>query len=91
MVAYLAIYPTYENVKNLQEWVTFLFEGSKKKNNYLLEESIYRMIIDKFNKKSFNMSKIDSVSEKPLLEEYSILTRQILPLNNIYGYIFITD
>lgn len=49
------------------------------------------MIIDKFNKKSFNMSKIDSVSEKPLLEEYNILTRQILPLNNIYGYIFITD
>jgi hypothetical protein len=85
------IFPTYENVKNLQEWVTFLYEGSKKKNNYLLEDSIYSMIIDKFNKKSFNMSKIESVSEKPLLEEHSILTRQVLPLNNIYGYILITD
>lgn len=85
------IYPTYENVKNLQEWVTFLYEGSKKKNNYLLEESIYSMIIDKFNKKSFNMSKIDSVTEKPLTEEHNILTRQILPLNTIYGYILITD
>lgn len=49
------------------------------------------MIIEKFNKKSFNMSKIESVSEKPLLEESNILTRQVLPLNNIYGYIFVTD
>ena len=31
------IYPTYENVKNLQEWLVFLYNGSKKKNNYLLE------------------------------------------------------
>ncbi len=49
------------------------------------------MIIDKFNKKSFNMSKIDSVSEKPMLEESNVLTRRVLPLNTIYGYIFITD
>jgi len=49
------------------------------------------MIIEKFNKKSFNMSKVDSVSEKPLLEDLSILTRQVLPLNTVYGYIFITD
>lgn len=69
----------------------FLYENCKKKNNYLMEETIYKMIIEKFNKKSFNMSKIESVSEKPLLEESNILTRQVLPLNNIYGYIFITD
>ena len=37
------------------------------------------------------MSKIDSVSEKPMLEESSVLTRRVLPLNSIYGYIFITD
>jgi len=56
-----------------------------------MEESIYHMIIEKFNKKSFNMSKIESVSEKPMLEDSSILTRRVLPLNHIYGYIFITD
>jgi hypothetical protein len=56
-----------------------------------MEEKIYSMIIEKFNKKAFNMSKIDSVSEKPMIEESSILTRRVLPLNNIYGYIFITD
>lgn len=49
------------------------------------------MIIEKFNKKSFNMSKVDSVTEKSMLEESNILTRRVLPLNNIYGYIFITD
>ena len=54
-------------MKNLQEWIIFLYENSKKKNNYYLEESIYQMIIEKFNKKSFNMRKIDSVSEKPML------------------------
>jgi len=32
-----------------------------------MEENIYKMIIEKFNKKSFNVSKIESVSEKPLL------------------------
>lgn len=37
------------------------------------------------------MSKVDSVSEKSMLEETNILTKRILPLNNIYGYIFITD
>jgi hypothetical protein len=78
-------------VKNLQEWIIFLYENSKKKSNYYLEESIYQMIIEKFNKKSFNMSKIDSVSEKPMLEDSNILTRRVLPLNSIYGYIFITD
>ena len=78
-------------MKNLQEWVIFLYENSKKKSNYYFEESVYQMIIDKFNKKSFNMSKIDSVSEKPMLEESSVLTRRVLPLNSIYGYIFITD
>jgi hypothetical protein len=78
-------------VKNLQEWIVFLFESNKKKNNYYMEESIYRRIIEKFNKKSFNMSKIESVSEKPMLEDSSILTRRVLPLNHIYGYIFITD
>ncbi len=32
-----------------------------------MEEKIYAMIIEKFNKKAFNMSKIDSVSEKPMI------------------------
>lgn len=39
------IYPTYENVKNLQEWIVYLFENGKKKSNYDAEEKIYAMII----------------------------------------------
>jgi hypothetical protein len=49
------------------------------------------MIIEKFNKKAFNMSLIDSVSEKPAIVEENVLTRRVLPLNHIYGYIFITN
>ena len=49
------------------------------------------MIIEKFNKKSFNMSLIESISEKSMMEETNILCRRILPLNQILGYCFITD
>ena len=37
------------------------------------------------------MSLIESVSEKPVIEENNILTRRVLPLNHIYGYIYVTD
>ena len=49
------------------------------------------MIIQKFNKKSFDMSLIKSVSEKPVLQESDVLTRLVLPLAHIYGYIYITS
>lgn len=49
------------------------------------------MIIEKFNKKAFNMSLIESVSQKPAMQETNILTRRVLPLNHIYGYLFITN
>ena len=28
------VYPTYENVKKLQDWINFLFENSRMKINY---------------------------------------------------------
>ena len=37
------------------------------------------------------MSLIESVSEKPIIQQNNILTRRVLPLNHIYGYIFITS
>jgi lipopolysaccharide biosynthesis regulator YciM len=64
---FIEIIPSYENVKNIQEWVTFLFENIKKKNIYDLEDKIYDMIIEKYNKKQFNKALIESVSEKPML------------------------
>ena len=33
-----------------------------------MEDKIYRMIIEKFNKKAFNMSLIESVSQKPAIQ-----------------------
>lgn len=56
-----------------------------------LEDQIHGFMIDKENKKGFNMSLIESVSEKPLHEETNIFVRRILPLNHVYGYIFVTD
>jgi hypothetical protein len=49
------------------------------------------MIIERYNKKQFNKALVESVSEKPMLEDSSILAHRILPLNTIYGYFFITD
>lgn len=45
----------------------FLYENAKKKANYDLEDKIYIMIIEKYNKKQFNKALIESVSEKPML------------------------
>lgn len=74
----------------MEEWLTFLFDNVKQKNNFDMEDKIYHMIIEKFNKKSFDMSLIKSVSEKPVLQESDVLTRLVLPLAHIYGYIYIT-
>lgn len=78
-------------MRNIQEWLTFLLENAKKKANYDLEDKIYIMLIEKYNKKQFNKALVESVSEKPMLEETNILAHRILPLNTIYGYFFITD
>ena len=91
MLLEIEMCPSYENVKNLQEWILFLYENINRKNNYDMEEKIYQMIIEKFNKKSFNMSLIESVSEKPAIAESNVLVRRVLPLNHIYGYLFITS
>ncbi len=74
------------------DWLLNLYPYSKKKGgNYELEEKIQKMMAEKENKKGFNMSLIESVSEKPLHEETNILVRRILPLNHVYGYVFVTD
>ena len=50
--------PSYENVRNIQEWIIFLYENVKKKANYDLEDKIYIMLIEKYNKKQFNKALI---------------------------------
>jgi hypothetical protein len=85
------MYASYESPAKLMDWLELLFAYGKKKAAYDLEERIYDLIIEKENKQGFNMSLVDSVSEKPLHEETNILARRILPLNHISGYMFITD
>ncbi len=41
----MEIKPTYEKIKNLQEWIMFLYDNVRQKNNYDMEEKIYQMII----------------------------------------------
>lgn len=62
-----------------------------KGGSFELEDKIHELMIQKEKKKGFNMSLIESVSEKPLHEETNIFVRRILPLNHVYGYIFVTD
>ena len=73
------------------EWLSLLYAYGRKKVSYDLDEHIYELIIEKENKRGFNMSLIDSVTEKPLLEDNNIFVRRILPLNHVYGYMFATD
>lgn len=37
------------------------------------------------------MTLVESVSEKPIHQDSNIFVRRILPLNQVYGYMFITD
>lgn len=85
------IEPIYEEATRIIDWIQQLYSYSKKKNVYDLEDKIYEWIREKENKVGFNMSLIESVSEKPLHEETDIFVRRILPLNHLYGYFFITD
>lgn len=73
------------------DWIITLYGYTKKKNTFELEDNIHEMMIQKENKKGFNMSLIESVAEKPLHEETNIFVRRILPLNHVYGYMLITD
>ena len=45
MLLEVEICPSYENVKNLQEWILFLYENINRKNNYDMEEKTHQMII----------------------------------------------
>ena len=47
--------------------------------------------MNKDNKRKFDMSSIESVSEKPLLNKNSIFVRRVLPLITIHGIMYITD
>ena len=60
------IEPAYEDATRIIDWIHQLYAYSKKKNVYDLEDKIYDWIKEKENKSSFNMSLIESVSEKPL-------------------------
>ncbi len=78
-------------MSNITEWILTLFDYSRKKGVYDMEEQIQQLIVERFNKKAFNLSLLGSVAEKPILEGPSILTRQVLPLSHLYGYIFLTE
>ena len=64
----ISIYPSYESVEKLMDWIVTLYDYAKKKNSFDLEDSIHEMMVKKENKKGFNMSLIESVAEKPLHE-----------------------
>jgi hypothetical protein len=57
-----AVYPSYETPEKLMDWLALLYAYGKKKITYDLDERIYELIIEKENKREFNMSLIDSVT-----------------------------
>lgn len=85
------VYPSYETPEKLMDWLSLLSAYGRKKTTYDLDEHIFELIKEKENKRGFNMSLIDSVTEKPLLEDNNIFVRRILPLNHVHGYMFATD
>lgn len=92
ILGHSGIFASFENASKLLGWILSLYAFAKVKGGgFELEDQIHELMMQKENKKGFNMSLIKSVSEKPLHEETNIFVRRILPLNHVYGYMFVTD
>ncbi|EGR33579.1 neutral sphingomyelinase activation associated factor, putative [Ichthyophthirius multifiliis] len=83
---FIQIIPIYQDVYNIYEWISKLYYVVKQSQNILYK----KLIMDRNNKSKFNMSHTESVSEKPLLNS-QMFVRQILPLQSVYGILYITD
>ena len=87
----ISLIPSFENVSSILQWVETLYELSlKNEPGFDPDIEINKMIMTKENKRSFNMSLIESVSEKPLISK-TLLTKRVTPLITIHGLLYLTN
>lgn len=87
----VSLIPSFENVSQILQWIEILYELSlKNEPGFDPDIEINNMIMHKENKKNFNMSLIESVSEKPLISK-TLFAKRVMPLITIYGLFYLTN
>jgi len=84
--------PSFEkNVNQILQWIEMLYELSlKNEPGFDPDIEINKMLMMRENKKNFNMSSIESVSEKPLIAK-TLLAKRVVPLITIHGWLYFTN
>lgn len=87
----VSIIPSFENLKSILQWIEQLYDLSlKNEPGFDPDIEINKLIMQKENKKKFNMSLIESVTEKPILQTH-LFCKRVRPLITIHGLLYITN
>lgn len=87
----ISLIPSFENVTQILNWIETLYDLSlKNEPGFDPDVEINQKIMEKENKKNFNMSLIESVTEKPLISK-TILAKRVMPLITIHGLFYLTN
>ena len=87
----ISLIPSFDNVDPILKWIEILYDLSlKNEPGFDPDTEINKLIMMKENKKSFNMSLIESVSEKPLISK-TLFAKRVMPLITIHGLFYLTN
>lgn len=84
----ISIEPLFDNIKTVYELIKQVWDINQKR--YDIEVEVEKLDSEKLQKARFNMSFVDSVSEKPLILK-ELLVRKIMPLIQTKGILYITN
>jgi len=86
----IKITPAYENIQKLMEKITKLVASSHTSSFKTdPQEEINRLILED-SKLKFNMSYLESITERPLIKN-QLLVKRVLPLVTIPGVLYLTN
>lgn len=87
----ISLIPSFENVTQILSWVETLYDLSiKNEPGFDPDIEINKMFMLKENKRNFNMSLIESVTEKSLISK-TVFTKRVTPLITIHGLFYLTN
>lgn len=86
----ITITPAYENIEKIVDKMTKLIAFSRDTSLKTdPQEELNRLILED-SKLKFNMSYLESITEKPLLKN-QMISKRILPLVSIHGVFYVTN
>lgn len=87
----VGISPQFDNPQSVLGWISELYETSLSLDpGFDPDIEINKMIMNKENKRKFDMRLLESVTEKPLVQ-HQLFVRRVLPLISIHGILYLTN